>query len=187
MSDDDFFKQAMADVSPIKQDKVTASKPKNQPDPGTQYRRESAEKEAESEDKLSDHDGLAKVGPHDIISFKRGGVQNGVFRNLRLGKYQVEAALDLHRLTVQQARRELHSFIKEARRLELRTVLVTHGKGDKSPEPAKLKSFVNIWLPEFDEVMAFHSAQKSDGGTGSVYVLLRKGEKKKLLNRERYG
>jgi hypothetical protein len=35
-------------------------------------------------------------------------------------------------------------------------------------------------------VQAFHSAQPQHGGTGAVYVLLRKSEEKKQENRERF-
>jgi len=37
------------------------------------------------------------------------------------------------------------------------------------------------------EVLAFHSAQKRDGGTGAVYVMLKKSDDAKQDNRERYG
>ena len=42
------------------------------------------------------------------------------------------------------------------------------------------------WLRELDVVQAFNSAQPQHGGTGAVYVLLRKSEEKKRENRERF-
>ena len=41
-------------------------------------------------------------------------------------------------------------------------------------EPAKIKSCVNHWLPQFSYVLAFHSAQKMHGGLGATYILLSK-------------
>ncbi|MHB8428784.1 MAG: Smr/MutS family protein, partial [Acidiferrobacterales bacterium] len=38
-----------------------------------------------------------------------------------------------------------------------------------------LKGKVNSWLRQKDEVLAFCSAPRQDGGTGAVYVLLRRG------------
>ena len=42
-----------------------------------------------------------------------------------------------------------------------------------------LKGCVDHWLRELDVVRAFHSAQPRHGGTGAVYVLLRKSEAEK--------
>ena len=39
-----------------------------------------------------------------VLEFKRPGIQNGVYRKLRLGHYDIEARLDLHRFTVAEAR-----------------------------------------------------------------------------------
>ena len=82
-----------------------------------------------------------------------------------------------------------HTFFKEAARLGLRTLLITHGKGFGNKEKSGsgvLKGYVNRWLRDIEDVQAFHSAQPQHGGTGSVYVLLRKSEDKKRENRERF-
>jgi DNA-nicking Smr family endonuclease len=73
--------------------------------------------------------------------------------------------------------------------LGLRTVLILHGKGQRAPDQersAVLKGYVNRWLQDLDAVQAFHSAQPHQGGTGAVYVLLRKNAEKKRENRERF-
>ena len=124
-----------------------------------------------------------------VLEFKRPGIQNGVYRKLRLGHYDIEARLDLHRFKVAEARTEIWSFFKEARRLGLRTLLITHGKGFGNKEKSGsgvLKGYVNRWLRDVEDVQAFHSAQPQHGGTGSVYVLLRTSEDKKRENRERF-
>jgi DNA-nicking Smr family endonuclease len=143
---------------------------------------------ARSDNFLSD-DGVPPLDAWYVLDFKRPGIQNGVYRKLRLGQYETEARLDLHRYTVAEARRELWSFFKEARRLGLRTLLITHGKGFGNKEKSGsgvLKGYVNRWLQDIDDVQAFHSAQPQHGGTGSVYVLLRKSDAKKKENRELY-
>jgi DNA-nicking Smr family endonuclease len=40
-----------------------------------------------------------------------------------------------------------------------------------------LKRKVNYWLRLYEQVLAFCSANRRDGGTGAVYVLLRNPDK----------
>jgi len=122
---------------------------------------------------------------HDLLSYQRPGVQHGVFKKLRMGHYPIEARLDLHRMTVEQARREVFGFIRDCVRYGLRSVIILHGKGGRNPDGiAQLKSCLAKWLPELDDVLAFHSAQKHHGGTGAAYVMVRKGDHDKQRNRE---
>ncbi len=124
----------------------------------------------------SDHVEILKS--NDILAFKRDGVQHGVYKKLRMGKYQVDARLDLHKKTIEEARKDVFQFIEDCIRYELRTILILHGKGDRNPEKkALIKSYVAKWLPELNGVLAFHSAQPFHGGTGAVYVLLKKVRK----------
>src|SRR5690606_2238677 len=125
------------------------------------------------------------VDPLEILEFKRPGVQNGVYRKLRLGNYAIDARLDLHRMTVEQARRAVFQFVADCMEQDIRCALVTHGKGVGRTQPALLKSCVAHWLPQFREVLAFHSAQKHHGGSGASYILLRKSERKRQENWER--
>ncbi|MBQ0831177.1 DNA endonuclease SmrA [Marinobacter sp.] len=125
---------------------------------------------------------------HDILCWQRSGIQHGVFRKLRLGQYPIEARLDLHRMTVEQARREVFQFVEDCVRYGLRSVIILHGKGERNPDGiAQLKSYLAKWLPELPDVMAIHSAQKHHGGTGAVYVMVRKSDRDKQHNRELYG
>jgi DNA-nicking Smr family endonuclease len=127
------------------------------------------------------------LDPYYLLEFRRDGVQIGVFRRLKQGKYLVEARLDLHKMTVDQARSQVFEFIREAYKLDLRTVMIVHGRGHHNgTKGAVLKSYVNRWLPEMDEVQGFCSAQVQHGGAGAVYILLRKSERKKQENRDRF-
>ncbi|MBI2380699.1 MAG: DNA endonuclease SmrA [Gammaproteobacteria bacterium] len=128
-----------------------------------------------------------RVAPHEALAFMRPGIQLGVWRKLRLGQYEPQVRLDLHRMTVEEARRELWDFVQNSRRLGLRCVMVLHGRGELAARPAWLKSYVNQWLRDLPEVLAFHSASRRDGGEGALYVLLKKSEPQKQLNREQHG
>jgi len=128
------------------------------------------------------------LGPSDELNFKRDGIQHGVFKKLRLGQYPVEARLDLHRMTVDEARQEVFNFLRECMRRGVRSGLIMHGKGERNPDGiATIKSHLAVWLPQLPDVMAFHSAQKHHGGTGAVYFMLRKSPEERERNRERFG
>ncbi len=114
------------------------------------------------------------VEPFDIISFKQPGVRESQLRKLRQGQYGDSAVLDLHGLTVAQARSALTVFIDQALARGVRHVLVNHGKGAGRAKPALLKSWVNDWLRNTAAVLAFHSARPQHGGSGTTYVLVAK-------------
>ena len=122
---------------------------------------------------------------NDELSYKKDGVQQGVFKNLRLGKYEIHTALNLHGQSVQQARQNVYQFITDSQKADLRCLLIQHGKGIKN-DKALLKSYLNKWLRQFEQVLAFHSAQSHHGGTGAVYVLLKKSDDARLNNKERH-
>jgi len=187
--DKQLFDQEMAGVSPLK----TTANPQRQkstkkPEPGTLYRRAAAQRPVQGDDNFLTTGFVEFVHPQDVLSFKRGGIQNGVFQTLQRGGYRIEAILDLHLMKVEEARVEVYAFIHDCIRYEVRTALINHGKGARSKDKqAMIKSYVARWLPQFKEVMAFHSAQGFHGGTGAVYLLLRKSEKAKDRARERLG
>jgi len=112
----------------------------------------------------------------DILSFSRSGLQRNVLKKLRQGKHPIEHALDLHGLTVTQARKELQEFLGECETAGVRHAIIVHGKGFRSKDKPIIKPMVNRWLRSVDNVLAFHSAQAKDGGSGAVYVLLKKSQ-----------
>ncbi len=117
----------------------------------------------------------AGVDSEDELSFAQSGVQQTVMRKLRKGQYSIEAELDLHRMTTQQAHDALRSFIIQCQQQHIRCVRIIHGKGLGSENKIPvLKSRLNSWLRQWDNILAFCSARKCDGGTGAVYVLLRR-------------
>nr|WP_298414750.1 Smr/MutS family protein [uncultured Halomonas sp.] len=98
---------------------------------------------------------------------------------LKRGQIPWEAGLDLHGYSLDEARHELESFLDEARSKRMRCVLVVHGKartsaGNLLSDYPVIKSHVNAWLREWPTVLAFCSSRELDGGTGAVYVLLRR-------------
>lgn len=182
------FLEEMKGVAPIRRRDRADVQPTRQITPGHLMRQRAAVTERQHDVNPLTSEYVEMLGAHDELAFKRDGVQNGVFRKLRLGQYAIEARLDLHRKTVEQARQEVFGFIGDCLRYDLRSVLILHGKGERNPDGiAPIKSHLAKWLPELPDVMAFHSAQRQHGGTGAVYVMLRKSKEARQFNREVHG
>lgn len=185
-SDSDFFLSQMQGVKPIKvEEKVDLVSPHHDKT-SLEKRRKAATAELEKDKNFLSGEYIEPLDPLAVIEFKRDGVQNGVYRSLRMGKYQIDARLDLHNMTVDQARNAVFQFVNDCMANDIRCALITHGKGEGREQPAQLKSCVAHWLPQLNEVMAFHSAQKRHGWVGATYILLRKSEKKKQETWEMY-
>ncbi len=118
-------------------------------------------------------DSIEQLG--EEIAFRRPGLAEKTFRKLRRGRFSIEAEADLHGLTVNEAKLLLRDFICESAQLGLGCVRVIHGKGlGSGPGGPVLKGNVQRWLMQWDEILAFVTARTRDGGSGAVYVLLRR-------------
>lgn len=185
MGDHDLFLQEMAGVERLSDDdKVRLEQSGVAPTEAQLARREAAQRSFELNPSQLASEAVDLVDPLDMIEFRRDGVQQGVWRCLKRGDYEVQARLDLHHSALEHAKRELYEFVRDCQQMDLRTVLIHHGKGQGSTPPALVKSYVAKWLCQIPEVMAYHSARQAHGGVAAVYVLLRKSEHQKQLNRE---
>lgn len=126
-------------------------------------------------DMVSDYFEPAELDTGEELAYCRAGLKHAILRKLRRGQFRVGAVLDLHGMNVEAARQALVPFLHSARRANLTCVRIIHGKGNRSrPSGPVLKQKVNHWLRQRDEVLAFCSARPMDGGTGAVYVLLKR-------------
>ncbi len=94
---------------------------------------------------------------------------------LKRGQVGVELRLDLHGQTQAQAHQRLQTFVADAASSGCRCVLIVTGKGLETG--GTLRHMVPRWLneePNRPRVVAFTPAQPRDGGTGALYVLLRR-------------
>ncbi len=179
----DLFMREMADVIPLKKQAEVVLDQSHEITPGQQYRKERAVVESESSQTPLSLVLRKKLKPGDWLSYKRNGIQEGVFKNLRLGKYPLEATLNLNKKTPEQARNELVQFVDDCLSNDIRSILIFFGHGSNG---LTLASYLAQWLPELETVQAFHTAQKHHSGRASLYVLLRKSEHKRQQNRERH-
>lgn len=167
--DQALFRDAMRGVKPIKQSKIV--KPKVNID---KVKKEVELEEVTEKDEFSDFENLPLVSGDDLIEFARIGLQHKVLRNLRNGKYNVEATLDLHGMTVAEARTALSQFLVHCQHRRIRHVLIIHGKGHTTKKPI-LKNKLNHWLRQTNSVLAFCSATIREGRSGALYALLKIG------------
>ena len=110
---------------------------------------------------------LLPVDVNLVLNENKCGLSHRMFNRFKDGYYRIEASLDLHQLTCQEAEVSLIKFIDKSITKNLLCVLIIHGKGG-----GFLKSIVRHHLKLNNKVRAFHSATPIDGGTGAVYVLL---------------
>lgn len=185
--DDDNFLAAMQDVKPLTTEQKVPLVQGETLDASTiDARRKAAQfGEVSVIDPLVNAD-VDILDANAVLAFQRAGVQHGVYKQLRMGKYGIEARLDLHRMTIEEARVVVYQFVRDCMANDIRCALITHGKGEGRANPAVLKSHVAYWLPQIKEVLAFHSAQKHHGGTGATYLLLKKSERERRENLERH-
>lgn len=164
------FRAAVADAEPLVSDRIH-----HEPPPPPAIPRQRVQDEATALDEtlhgplLSD---LFLEGG-DEAAWRRNGISPGQLRDLRRGRWAVQAALDLHGHTRDQARLALATFLAECQRYGYRCVRIVHGQGRHSPgrEPV-LKRLVLGWLSQRHEVLAFCQARPNDGGAGAAIVLL---------------
>ena len=111
------------------------------------------------------------------MTFTAPGVQDRVLRQLRRGAFRLDSELDLHGLNREKARAAVVAFIAESRVRDHRCVRIIHGKGNGSPNSGPvIKRLLDGWLRKLRDVLAFCAARPQDGGSGAIYVLLRRAQ-----------
>ncbi len=166
--DRDVFREAMRDVKPLRADRrAPATSPRKQPAVDRVPGGAMAEHLADLDD--------AAVDTGEELLFRGPGISERVFRRLRRGTFSIQEELDLHGMSVPEAKAALKDFIAECAVQQRGCVRVVHGKGLGSGHRGPvLKGHVNRWLRQWRDVLAFATAKPKDGGSGAVYVLIRR-------------
>ena len=169
--DSALFRDAVGKIKPLIQDTVVHNKTKPTSTPCGKESDKQPVMQA-LHDSEYDQDLLERG---DELIFSRPGIQKQTLRKLRRGQLTIEDEIDLHGLTVEMARSALFDFLEDCHSRSLRCVLIIHGKGigSESKKPV-IKNKVNHWLRKRNDALAFCSAQRSDGGTGAIYLLLKR-------------
>lgn len=97
------------------------------------------------------------------------------------GREDIDAKIDLHGLTQNDAHPVLDAFIQRSFSRGFRTVLVITGKGRSKGSEGVLRRMVPIWLnqPELKLLVSgWDEASPNHGGAGALYVRLKNGTKR---------
>jgi DNA-nicking Smr family endonuclease len=165
----EIFRAAVQDAIPLpKPNRVVHDLPKPKPHPAKR-----------EEDEQAVLDELARLTFDDDAEFEddgmflRPGLPRDILRKLKRTHWVIQANLDLHGLTGDEAVAETAVFLAGCKRSGIRCVRIIHGKGLRSPgrEPV-LKRRIRKLLTRRDEVLAFVEPRAIHGGGGAVVVLL---------------
>jgi DNA-nicking Smr family endonuclease len=189
------FKQHMAGVKPLKKTK-TVLKPKEKKDPCILPQKTistSAEETSSTvissqiiEKNLKKRSFTPKVDinvdfldeppitSQSILSFGLEKLSQSQQDRVKKGQIQLDARIDLHGLERFDAQDHLQRFIHHARSHHNRYLLIIHGKGSKHGETPILKQHLFYWLRLNPLVLTLYSAHPKHGGTGALYVILKK-------------
>lgn len=177
--DSELFRQSIGQVTPLqpqhhnKHPKQPTKFTKKKRNPPTTPKRKSLPGAESWLNYLAPEDWLDAEDP---LHFAKTGVQHKTLQHLKRGQLSLEATLDLHRQTLNEAMATVTDFIDHCINQGKRCVCIIHGKGRASASSKPiLKNFLNQFLRQHSQVLAFQSAIAKHGGTGAVYVLLKRG------------
>ena len=121
------FRNEVADVRPIRNDHIRLQTAGSSPTDAQLARRQAATAEQLALDHLS-MEAVEMLDPTPLSASSATGCRR-VYKKLRLGKYELQASLDLHQKTLNEARQSLVQFIADCELRDIRCLLILHGKG----------------------------------------------------------
>lgn len=88
-------------------------------------------------------------------------------------KLPIEAELDLHGLTQNEAEIALESFIDTCQRKKLKKALIIHGKGTHSENYGVLTTVVRNFIERDNRIGASGHPKAELGGSGATWLIIR--------------
>jgi DNA-nicking Smr family endonuclease len=134
---------------------------------------------APSKASAGDDDGMP-VAHENEDGYIAPGVDRRELRKIKRGDYVPASVLDLHGQKADEALANVKQFIENSRHratgpARYRCICIVHGRGLHSKgNISVLKTRVRQYLRHHPGVLAYADAPRTDGGSGAVYVLLRK-------------
>jgi DNA-nicking Smr family endonuclease len=117
---------------------------------------------------------LAKPAPRPHLLHP---IDKPTHKKIAKGRVVIEARIDLHGLTQSEAYGLLLGFLQRAHLRKLRHVLVITGKGSSFGSDGVLRQAVPQWFvtPPFRILVnGYEDAARNHGGTGAMYVRMRR-------------
>jgi len=177
--DGDYFEEAMSDVTPLARNNRRIAKiPDRDARPAHPANRADLEVMAHLSDLVSGTAEMDITFSDEYIEGSVKGFDLRLMQKLKSGLFPIQDHVDLHGLTKQEAEVMVRDFLIGNYRLGRRCVLVVHGRGLNSEDHIPiLKERLPVWLsrgPVRKIVLAFSTARPYDGGTGAIYILLKR-------------
>jgi DNA-nicking Smr family endonuclease len=169
----ELWRTAMRDAKPLKR-RQPASKKTATPPPAPM---EPAPPPAPAKRPLPTAPAPLPPEPPELELGRIAGVDKRLAERLKRGQLPIEGMLDLHGLTQEEAHRQLDGFLALSANAGRRCVLVITGKGVWRSEAGILREMVPRWLneaPNRARVLAIAAAQPRHGGSGALYILLKR-------------
>ncbi len=182
-NDESLFLKAMSDVKEMPEFRALphrSAKPDKQPtEPFEQAMHHSPKSHTDDDELLLVVSGNSRVDISQTDEYIQGyspDVRPDLCEAMHAGQVPAQDSLDMHGLTLDEAKPALEAFIRQAGNRGLRCVNIIHGRGLRSPAGPVLKNAMRNWIdsgPLRKLVMAYATAPPSDGGPGATYLLLR--------------
>ncbi|MDH5231996.1 MAG: Smr/MutS family protein [Gammaproteobacteria bacterium] len=171
--DQALFRAAIDGTVPLQSNTVNTKA--QQPKPRPIAKKLAEDNQLVMQELMSSPEVLEDIEAEGEMVYRAGGLQKSQFNKLRRGQFAIQDHMDLHGMTIAEAKPALADFISDCISARKYCVRIIHGKGLGSPDKKPvLKNMLNHWLRQRSEVLAFCSAPINDGGTGACYVLLRR-------------
>ena len=181
-----YFQNSIKDYLPTKADDMTPNTSPNTNSRGADNSGHNIRFVADTSSRIE-----VAGNPDELDDFKRPGLQNSKMTKLRGGKIIYSDTLDLHGMNVTEAAAALTTTINLAFSNGYESVKIIHGKGynrennmrvvngdknllNKGIIKGKLKLYVIAWLKDNPAILGFCRALPNDGGSGAMYILLKK-------------
>ena len=171
----DLFALAMREVKPLRQERAKRAPADDVP---PEARAETAPEAVRAGPRLERLPARTTDRLPELKSGASPGLDKRTAVRLKRGQLAIDGRIDLHGMTQDKAHRALEKFLTASQGAGQRCVLVITGKGLRpTGETGVLRNLVPRWMnaPAIrGRVLSFCTAQPRDGGTGALYVLLKR-------------
>ena len=111
-------------------------------------------------------------GPDSQLFHAKNGSERQLKKDQQ-GKSRYQHSIDLHHLTLNEARKALQTALNHCQTHNQHLLLIVHGKGSEH-NPSTLKRHVFTWCKQSPHILGCTSAPSNMGGAGALLVRLKK-------------
>lgn len=110
-----------------------------------------------------------------LLSYMSISVKAARFAELKNGQIAWDNTVDLRGKNAEVVRQSIIELITAQRKKHTECILLVYDKEfAQQKNPPIIKNYLNVWLRQFKEVAAFHSAQIKRGDYEALFVLFKK-------------